>query len=65
MNNPCSQCLELDYCQEGKYGIPCIRKVMFEEFVTRIRNDILDKTARNREQKEGETDERNQGERQV
>lgn len=54
MRNPCTRCLELDFCQEGKYGEPCIRRRQFEEYVGAIRLRIWQESERLKSEKEGD-----------
>lgn len=46
MKNPCGRCVELDFCQEGTYGEPCKKRVIYEEYMKRIRRDIQEKSLR-------------------
>jgi len=53
MRNPCKHCLELDFCREGTYGEPCIRRRLFEEKIAAIRQEVIDTVMRQKEKRGG------------
>lgn len=54
MRNPCTRCLELSFCQEGKYGEPCYRRRLFESYLEAVRRSVAEKTSRLRSKEEGD-----------
>lgn len=65
MRNPCTRCLELDFCREGRWGVPCRRREIFNENTKAIRRQIAESMYGHNSGKGGGAIEENKGKRQI